>query len=458
LSSADNSSVGTPNLPQRNIERELFELRNENDQLKEKLNTAEVVIAENKRVIASLAEKGDNQAQCHSSMAEWIQDMKSQILKLQDEKHSIGEQLAAYISQNQQLNEEILELHGRRKCELQTMHSSFRRTSEHSDASLIEASFIEADDQSDQGDDFVLVDDDETPDSETCTWEECIACIKNRHALTSNMKHQIRQGIPTRFRPRVWQALLKNKLTIKIGQYQRLSTQRPVDDEVVKQIALDLPRTSRWLSTDNTGKFKEKLRRVLWAYANHNPQVGYCQGLNRIACLALEHLSEEDSFHFLRLIVDHELPADYYTKEMRGIRADGQLIAEILREKCPKLSEHLRGLDMNTEIAATNWLLIIFIDPAVDIDVTLKIWDAFLAEGNKVLIRWVLAIYMFNESRLLHSTDQGQVMQVLRYHRIDQKDFDSVQNLAYNRLNPFSRRYVETIRRKMLSNVPFDHS
>ena len=36
----------------------------------------------------------------------------------------------------------------------------------------------QADDQSDQGDDFVLVDDDETPDSETCTWEECIACIK----------------------------------------------------------------------------------------------------------------------------------------------------------------------------------------------------------------------------------------------------------------------------------------
>ena len=76
-------------------------------------------------------------------MAEWIQDMKGQLLKLQEEKQALGEQLGAYISQNQQLNEEILELHGRRKCELQTMHSSFRRTSEHSDASLIEASFIE---------------------------------------------------------------------------------------------------------------------------------------------------------------------------------------------------------------------------------------------------------------------------------------------------------------------------
>ena len=76
-------------------------------------------------------------------MAEWIQDMKGQLLKLQEEKQALGEQLGAYISQNQQLNEEILELHGRRKCELQTMHSSFRLTSEHSDASLIEASFIE---------------------------------------------------------------------------------------------------------------------------------------------------------------------------------------------------------------------------------------------------------------------------------------------------------------------------
>ena len=73
-----------------------------------------------------------------------------------------------------------------------------------------------------------------------------------------------------------------------------------------------------------------------------------------------------------------------------------------------KLSEHLRSLDVNTEISATNWLLIIFIDPAVDINVTLKIWDAFLAEGNKVLIRWVLAIYMFNEARLLRTTDQGK--------------------------------------------------
>ena len=99
---------------------------------------------------------------------------------------------------------------------------------------------------------------------------------------------------------------------------------------------------------------------VLWAFANYNTEVGYCQGLNRIACLALEHLSEEviitlirksllhslikDSFHFLRLVVSKLLPADYYTKEMKGILADGKLISQILKDKCPKLEQHLRQL------------------------------------------------------------------------------------------------------------------
>ena len=46
----------------------------------------------------------------------------------------------------------------------------------------------------------------------------------------------------------------------------------------------------------------------------------------------------------MRLIVDHELPADYYTKEMKGILADGKLISEILSEKCTKLHEHLKNL------------------------------------------------------------------------------------------------------------------
>jgi len=58
------------------------------------------------------------------------------------------------------------------------MTSSVRRCSEQSDISLVESFIEEADDFNETGDEFVLVDDQETPDSETCTWEECIASIK----------------------------------------------------------------------------------------------------------------------------------------------------------------------------------------------------------------------------------------------------------------------------------------
>mgnify|MGYP000514099587 CR=1 FL=1 len=88
-----------------------------------------------------------------------------------------------------------------------------------------------------------------------------------------------------------------------------LAACRPSDD-IVKQISLDLPRTKRWLINDYSPQFKEKLRRVLWAFANHNKEIGYCQGLNRIACLALEHLYEEVNIIFGKLL---EL---YFTKNI----------------------------------------------------------------------------------------------------------------------------------------------
>ena len=52
---------------------------------------------------------------------------------------------------------------------------------------------------------------------------------------------------------------------------------------------------------------------------------------------------------------------------------------------------------------------------------TLKIWDAFLCEGNKVLIRWCIAIYLHHEERLLRTKDQAQVMQILKHRVIEAK-------------------------------------
>jgi len=454
------------------------ELRLENENLQEQLSFLLIKIAEKENIIHGLDSKNrildDQLREGESTMRLWINQLKNEILSLKEDNKKKDTALVAYQEQNMLLNEEILELNGRRKCEV--MQASFhaaqknenkeyggsRKYSEASDCSLIESFLIEDDEENsasiEDESEFVLVADQEAPDTETCVWEETISGIKNNHQWpnNNNVKLLIRQGVPPRFRPRVWRALMNHQIVLRLGLYSSLANTQP-DEVVVKQIALDLPRTKRWLLNDYSPQFREKLRRVLWAFANYNKNIGYCQGLNRIACLALEHLYEEDAFYFLRLVTETLLPQDYYSENMAGIRADGALISEILSEKAPRLSEHLRSTDLHLDIVATvatNWLLVIFIDPSIDITVTLKIWDAFLFEGNKVLIRWCIAIFMYNEDKLLKCSDSSQVMQVLRTNKLlEPKDFDRIQNFAYNRINPFSKKYVESVRRKMLCDL-----
>ena len=71
-------------------------------------------------------------------------------------------------------------------------------------------------------------------------------------------------------------------------------------------------------------------------------QLFICNNYFRLGLLQILIFNFQDSFHFLRLIVDYELPPDYYTKDMKGILADGKLISEILQDKCSRLADHLR--------------------------------------------------------------------------------------------------------------------
>lgn len=69
----------------------------------------------------------------------------------------------------------------------------------------------------------------------------------------------------------------------------------------------------------------QAMRRVLLAYAEHNPAVGYCQGLNFIAGLLLLHQPEEQAFWSLTAIADDFFPMSY-TADMEGSAIDGRVL------------------------------------------------------------------------------------------------------------------------------------
>ena len=66
----------------------------------------------------------------------------------------------------------------------------------------------------------------------------------------------------------------------------------------------------------------------------------------------------------------------------------------------PKLYNHLLAEMITPTIYATQWFMTIFSNN-IPIKLTLRIWDVFFIEGQKIIYRVALAILKINEKKLL---------------------------------------------------------
>uniref|UniRef100_A0A0E0E1P5 Rab-GAP TBC domain-containing protein n=1 Tax=Oryza meridionalis TaxID=40149 RepID=A0A0E0E1P5_9ORYZ len=112
----------------------------------------------------------------------------------------------------------------------------------------------------------------------------------------------------------------------------------------MKQNRVDLPRTfPGHPALDEDGR--NALRRLLTAYARHNPSVGYCQAMNFFAGLALTG------------IMDGYFDG-YFSEEMIECQVDQLVLEELVREKFPKLVNHLDYLGVQVACVTGPWSLL----------------------------------------------------------------------------------------------------
>ena len=121
-------------------------------------------------------------------------------------------------------------------------------------------------------------------------WENHFASTVNREmACSPELKNLVRAGIPHEHRSKVWKwcvdrHIKKFKDSTQPGYFQTL-LQKALEKQnpASKQIELDLLRTlpnNKHYSCP-TSEGIQKLRNVLLAFSWRNPDIGYCQGLNR---------------------------------------------------------------------------------------------------------------------------------------------------------------------------------
>jgi hypothetical protein len=191
------------------------------------------------------------------------------------------------------------------------------------------------------------------------------------------------------------------------------STASPVDEVAFsrarEQILKDLPRTfPAHPLLDGVGR--DALRRVLCAYARHNPSVGYCQGMNFIAALLLLLMEEEAAFWCLSSVCEDVVPG-YFTNSMLASAVDQAVLQRLVEEKFPRVEAALERGGAPIAAVAASWFLTLYVNH-LPWESALRVWDVLLFERTRaVLFQTALALVETNLKRLMDAAEEDLVVE-----------------------------------------------
>ncbi|KFH10608.1 TBC domain-containing protein, partial [Toxoplasma gondii VAND] len=236
-------------------------------------------------------------------------------------------------------------------------------------------------------------------------------------------------------------------------------TRKPVPQDVVEQIELDLLRTF-----PTNRRFRGKaggvadLRQVLWAFAAYKPKINYCQSMNFLAATLLLFMPPDVAFWSLVQLIDSDVGgkgmklAGYYTSGMAALRRDLKVLAILLKKKLPRVAQTLRRTQVGVDCLCAELFLSLY-SSSVPIYTTFRIWDSLVLEGQKILFRIALAIFFMHEREIAALTSLEEVMTFWRgmiRHLVHRNELMTV---AFTRIGRLSRRELSRLQVRMMHAV-----
>uniref|UniRef100_A0A8C4Z4K7 Si:dkeyp-19e1.3 n=1 Tax=Gadus morhua TaxID=8049 RepID=A0A8C4Z4K7_GADMO len=227
---------------------------------------------------------------------------------------------------------------------------------------------------------------------------------KYRHS--DKMAKRVYKGIPLKLRSRAW-ALLLDLDRVKQdnpGKYKKMKLQARSFSTEIKQIDLDVNRTFRnhIMFRERFGVMQQALFHVLAAYSVYNTEVSYCQGMSQVAAILLMFLNEEEAFWALSQLLTNTKHAmhGFFIPGFPKLQRFQSHHDLILSKMLPRLKKHLDKEQMMTGIYTTKWFLQCFID-RTPFTLTLRLWDVYMLEGEKVLSAFAYTALKLHKKRLL---------------------------------------------------------
>jgi len=230
--------------------------------------------------------------------------------------------------------------------------------------------------------------------------------IVNNKALLEN---KIYYGIPAGARRLVWTVLCEANVIMKKneGLYDMFRLNGDVDEEIMKAISLDIPRTfpESPLFGPEDAPGRKLLSNVLHAYSRFDPEIGYCQGISFLGGVLLMHMTEEESFWVLVQILKKYKIGCVFNDD--NVILDN--FANKFMEMFPVLGGHIENSGgCPVSVFVLQWIRTLF---SIDLDyyILFRIWDIFFYKGSDFIVNLILALFYFGEVKIL-TLEAGELL------------------------------------------------
>ncbi|XP_014773213.1 growth hormone-regulated TBC protein 1-A isoform X2 [Octopus bimaculoides] len=289
-------------------------------------------------------------------------------------------------------------------------------------------------------------------------WNDSVSNSKVPH--NRKMKRFCRKGIPNEYRATAWMSLSKADKYMKNNPslYQELQSQT-LDLKVEESIKLDLHRTfpeNIYFSdtNDTESSLQVPLYNVLKALAIKNKKIAYCQGMNFVAGLLLITVKNQEKVFWLMDTLMNEILPDFYNPDMKALKAEQELLGQIVSWKLPEVHRHLVSLGVPWMLIGTKWFICMYADVA-PVETVLRIWDALFYEGSKILLRVAFTLISMNSDKILACKDFPEAVHIIQSSVKNPlvKHCHSFMELIFKETGSFPRNEITKMRKSCIEKI-----
>lgn len=251
-------------------------------------------------------------------------------------------------------------------------------------------------------------------------------------------KRLVRKGVPPEWRGNAW--------FFYAGGYEKLAAHAGLYDRLVRDTAGLANRDTELVEKDLHRTFPDNihfkdpargarvetdairaLRRVLVAFSQYKPQIGYCQSLNFLAGMLLLFMSEERAFWMLVILTERIIPK-VHSDNLEGVHINQGVLMMCIEKYIPELwdkagrigDEVIPRNKILTQptplaIATSTWFMSLFA-LSLPIETVLRVWDILWYEGSKTIFRIALTIcrLCLDNTAAGGDSDPDQLMHVIQ--------------------------------------------